>query len=199
LNRWRLAAPQEVDMTRIWLRTILFTILGALVFVLVADNSADACHRRQRRRCNGCNGCSGGGYAYQGKYSGAYDRGGRAYYGGAYGAPVAPYGGAEFSTPGARSARGAIEAESGARVDGSLRSPSDRVRAGAGADVEGRADVDGAGARARAGARGDAAAPPPPPADDSTLPPPRSERPAEPSSPPREDRPAEPPSPPDET
>lgn len=181
-------------MTRIWLRTILFSILGALVFVLVSDNSADACHRRHRHRCNGYNGCFGGGYAYQGKYSGAYYRGGGAYYGGTYGAPVAPYG-AESSAPGARSARGTIEGGAAAGVDGTLRSPSDRVRAGAGADVEGRANVESSGARARAGARGDAGAPPLPP-NESTLPPPRSERPAEPSSPPPSERPAEPSSPP---
>jgi hypothetical protein len=186
MKRGRLAAPQEVDMTRIWLRTVLFSILGALVFVLVADNSADACHRRHRRRCNDCynGGCYGGGYAYRG---GAY-YGGGTYYGGTYGAPVAPYGvraygGAEYGAPGARSARGTIEGE-GARVDGTLRSPSDRDRGGA--DIEGPADIEGAGAgaRARAGARGAADAPPPSPADDSTLPPPRGERPAEPSSPP---------------
>lgn len=187
-------APQEVEMTRIWLRTILFSILGALVFVLVADNSADACHRRHRNRCNGCS----GGYAYQGKYSGAYYRGSGAYYGGTYGAPVAPYG-AESNAPGVRSARGTIEGGAAAGVDGTLRSPSDRVRAGAGADVEGRTDVEGAGARARVRARGDAGTPPPPPTDESTLPPPRSERPAEPPSPPRGERPAEPPATPDET
>ena len=179
-------------MSRIWIQTVLFTMLGALVFILVVDNSADACHRHHRRRCNG--GCYGGGSAYQGKYGGTY-YGGGAYYGGA---PVAPYGdraygSAEFGATGPRSARGTVEGGADARVDGALRSPSDRIRAGAG--VEGRTDIDGAGAGARAGARGGAGAPPPP-TDDSTLPPPRSERPAEPSSPPSSDRPAEPSAPP---
>ena len=184
-------------MTRIWMRTVLFTILGALVFVLVADNSADACHRRHRRRCNGCNGSSGDGYAYGGKYGGAYYGSGGVYSRGTYGAPVAPYGEADAGPGGARSARGTIEGDAGARVDGSLRSPSDRARGGAAADIEGRAGagVDGAGARARAGARGDVETPPPPPSND-TLPPPSTERPAEPSSPPSSDRPAEPSAPP---
>lgn len=193
-----LVSPQEEDMTRIWFRSTLFALLGALVLVCLCDNSADAGHRRRARHgCRGCwgGGCGGGCNGYSNGYA----------YRGVYGQPVAPYGdrafggpgvygGAGYGVPAGRSARGAIEGRAGARVDGSLGSPSDRARIRAGAEAEGRADVNGQGAGVRTRANGESDAPPPPPAEpndgSSELPPPRSPAsdesappPAEPDSP----------------
>jgi hypothetical protein len=171
-------------MTRIWFRTTLAMLFGALVLCLV-NGSADAGWRHRRGRCGGCDGwnggcyggrhhggggccggygggCSGGGYYSGGKYGGAYYGGGTYYSGNGYyrgrGIPVAPNVGPDYA-PSARSARG-VEVEGGARVDSGIRSESDRIRAGA--DIEGRARVDEGGARART----ERDAPPLPPAED---------------------------------
>lgn len=199
-------------MTKFWFRTTLAMLFGVLVLCLM-HGSADAGWRR-RARCGGCDGwnggchggrgrchggcnggCYGGGVYYGGKYGGAAY--GNGFYSGPGGAPVAPYGGRAYGGrvygpdygPRARSARG----------DGSLRSPSDRgIRAGADADIEGRARIDEGGARARARTDADLEAPPAAPSDapaprsEPSEPAPRSE-PSEPA--PRSEPPAESPAP----